>query len=154
RGTSEREVHGCTSFLRRLPSRCSPTSREQRERSQADDVTKPLHDKLLRLLSRLDEPCKFLECHPPTGFVVGWRNTRRYIVVDAEHICAAVCFSKGEGDCHLSAHRVIVCLELHDFDHLLIRHELDEAAVVCVGVCGRLATPSRRVVCERDAERT
>jgi len=34
-----------------------------------------------------------------------------------------------------------------------VRRELHEAAVVCVGVRGRLAGPGRRVVRERDPER-
>src|SRR5437870_3494345 len=55
---------------------------------------------------------------------------------------------------HLAAHLRISRLELHGFDHLLIRHELDEATVVRIGVRTRLAGPGRRVVGERNAERT
>jgi len=43
----------------------------------------------LLVLARLDECRGFVECHPPAGFVVGWRDTMRQVVVDREHIRAA-----------------------------------------------------------------
>ena len=70
-----------------------------------------------------------------------------------EDIGAAVCFGERDRDRHLAAQRRIRRLELDHFDDLLVRHELDEAAVVRVGVCCRLAGPGRRVVRERDPER-
>ena len=72
----------------------------------------------------------------------------------SEYICAAVRFNKRERDGHLAAHRRIIRLELHGFDNLFIRHELDKAAMIRVGVCSRFAGPSRRIIGERDAERT
>jgi hypothetical protein len=74
--------------------------------------------------------------------------------VDGEHIRAAARISERERDHHLAAHRGIGRLELHHFDHPLIGYELDEVAVVGVGVRGRLAGPGRLVVRERDFEQT
>lgn len=45
-------------------------------------------------------------------------------------------------------------LELDDFDNLLVRNEFHEPPVVRVGVRGRLASPSVRVVRERDSVRS
>jgi hypothetical protein len=53
----------------------------------------------------------------------------------------------------ISAQRGIDRLELDHFHNLLVGHEVYEAAVVRVGVSGRLAGPGRRVVRERDPER-
>ncbi len=114
----------------------------------------PRHIQCLRLLPRLDEARKFLKCHPPAGFVVGGCDPRWQVVVYGQHPRAAVRISQRERDCHLAAHREIGCLELHDFDHLLIRHELDEATMAGVGVRGRLAGCVRRVAGERNAVRT
>src|SRR5207249_11810644 len=52
-----------------------------------------------------------------------------------------------------AAQRGVCRLELDHFDNLLVYHELHEAAVVRVGVRGRLADPGRRVVRQRDPER-
>lgn len=54
----------------------------------------------------------------------------------------------------MSPHSGICGLELECLDHFLIRHEPDEAIVVCIGVRGRLADLSRRVVCQGDTKRT
>lgn len=69
------------------------------------------------------------------------------------HIRAATRISERERDHHLAAHRGIGRLELHHFDHLLIRHELDEVAVVRVGVRGCLAGPGWLVVLRVDFNR-
>src|SRR5437762_2324056 len=74
--------------------------------------------------------------------------------MNAQYIGAAACIRKRERDCHLAAHFDIGSLELHDFDHLLVWHQLDEVAMVRVGVRSGLAGPVRRVVGERNAERT
>ena len=67
-------------------------------------------------------------------------------------IGAAVCVRERDGDRHLAPQCRILRLELAHLDDLLVRHELHEAAVVRVGVQGRLTGPGRRVVRERDAE--
>jgi hypothetical protein len=54
---------------------------------------------------------------------------------------AAVCIGERDRDRHLATQRGICRLELDYFDNLLICHELHEAAVVRVGVRGRLASP-------------
>ncbi len=71
-----------------------------------------------------------------------------------DHVGAAVCISERERHHHFAAHRGIGRLELHHFDHLVIWYELDEVAVVRVGVRGRLAGSGRLVVCERYSEQT
>jgi hypothetical protein len=53
----------------------------------------------------LNECREFVECHPPAGFIVNWRDARRQVVVYGEHIRAAVRVSEGERDHHLAAHR-------------------------------------------------
>ena len=70
--------------------------------------------KVLRLLIRLDEPCEFLEGHPPARFVVSWRDARPQIVVNGEDIRASVRFGQCECDGYHSAHRGIGCLKLID----------------------------------------
>jgi hypothetical protein len=117
-------------------------------------VTELMAHWALLVLARLDECCEFVECHPPARFVVGWREARRQFVVDGERIRAAAPIGERESDHHLATHRDIGRLEPHHFDHLLIWHEFYEAAVVRVGVGGRLASPGRPVVCERDSEQT
>jgi len=106
------------------------------------------------VLARLDECCEFVECHPPAGFVVGWRDPRRQVIVDGEHIGAAARISERERDHHLATHRGIGRLELHHFDHPLIWYKFYEVAVERVGVRGRLASPGRLVVRERNSEQT
>jgi hypothetical protein len=73
--------------------------------------------------------------------------------VHGEDIGAVVCIGERDRDRHLAAQRGICRLELDHFDNLLVRHELHEAAMVCVGVRGRLAGPGRRVIRERNPER-
>src|SRR5574341_408110 len=117
-------------------------------------VTELTAHQALFVLARLDECREFVECHPPAGFVVGWREARRQVVMYGEHIRAAPRISERERDHHLAAHRGIGRLELHHFDHLLIWYELYEVAVVRVDVRGHLAGPGGLVVCERDSEQT
>ena len=74
--------------------------------------------------------------------------------MNAQHIGPATGIRKRERDRHLAAHIGIGSLELHDFDYLLVWHQLDEVAMVSVGVRSGLAGPVRRVVGERNAERT
>jgi hypothetical protein len=115
-------------------------------------VTELIAHDALPVLFRLDECCEFVEGHPPAGFVVGCRDARRQVVVDGEHICSAARIRKRERDHHLAAHCGIGRLEFHHFDHLRIGYELDELAMVRIGARGRLASPGRLVVRERDSE--
>jgi len=43
---------------------------------------------------RLDQRGQFVERHPPAGFVVGGRDARRQVIVDSQHLCAAVRFGE------------------------------------------------------------
>jgi len=61
--------------------------------------------------------------------------------VHGEDIGAAAWIGERDRDRHLAVQRGICRLELHHFDNLLVRHELHEAAVVRVGVCGRSCRP-------------
>lgn len=70
----------------------------------------------LPVLARLDQCRKFIECHPPTSFVVSWRDARRQVVVYGEHIRAPARISERECNHHLAAHRGIGRLELHYFE--------------------------------------
>ena len=69
-----------------------------------------------------------------------------------ENISAAVSIGERDRDRHLAAQRGNGRLELKHFNNLLVRYELHEAAVVRVGVRGRLAGTGRSVVRERDPE--
>jgi hypothetical protein len=53
---------------------------------------------VLLVLARLDEFREFVECHPPAGFVVGWRDPGQQVVVDGEHVGAADRISERERD--------------------------------------------------------
>ncbi len=69
-----------------------------------------------------------------------------------EDISAAVSIGERGRHGHRPAKSGICGFELEHFDHLFVRHELCEVAVVGVGVGCRLASPTRRVVRERDPE--
>ncbi|MGH7832601.1 MAG: hypothetical protein ACREQK_03075 [Candidatus Binatia bacterium] len=49
-------------------------------------VTELMARRALLVPARLDECREFVERHPPADFVVGWRDPRRQVVVDGEHI--------------------------------------------------------------------
>lgn len=73
--------------------------------------------------------------------------------MDGEDIRATGSVSECKRNRHLAAHRRVGRLELHHLDDRLIRYELNEAAVVGIGVGGCLAGPGRRIVSEQDTER-
>jgi hypothetical protein len=73
--------------------------------------------------------------------------------VYTDHVGASVCIVEGDRDRHLAAQRGICRFELVYLDEELVRHELDEAAVIGVGAGSRLAYSGRGVVGERDPER-
>src|SRR5882762_7475244 len=91
------------------------------------------------VLARLDERGEFRERRLPAGLVVGKRDAGRQAIVDGVHIGATVRIDQLDCDRHLAAQRGIGRLELNHLDQLLVRHELHEAAVVGVGLRGRLA---------------
>jgi hypothetical protein len=72
--------------------------------------------------------------------------------VYTDHVGASVCIAEDDRDRHLAAQRGIFCFELVYLDEQLVRHELDEAAVIGVGAGSRLAYSGRRVVGEEDPE--
>ncbi len=53
---------------------------------------------------RLDERHEFIESHPPAGFVVQRADTRRQILMEAQHVCTAVRIPERECDRHLALH--------------------------------------------------
>jgi hypothetical protein len=63
-----------------------------------------------------------------------------------EDLGAAVGIGQCDRDRYLAAQRRIARLELNGFDYLLVRHQPHKAAVVGVGVGGRLARPGRRII--------
>ena len=72
--------------------------------------------------------------------------------MDGYDVGAAVGIGERDRDRHLALHRRIFRLELDNFHNLLVWYELDEAAVVRIGVRTGLADPSGCVVGERDPE--
>jgi hypothetical protein len=69
--------------------------------------------------------------------------------MDGEQVRAPGRVGERECDGHLAAHGRMGGLELHHLDHMLIRHEPHEVAMVRVRVRAGLASAARLVVAER-----
>ncbi len=108
----------------------------------------------LPLLTGLDQFRELFQRHAPAGLVVGWRRRRAagyrgrrgHSVPPSASVSVKVTVISPRIESSAVSNSI-------DLDHLLIRRELDEVAMVGVGVRAGLAGPGRRVVGERDAER-
>ena len=72
--------------------------------------------------------------------------------MQGEEIGATIGIGELDRDRHLAAERGIHGLELVHFHDLLIRDQLQEAAIVRIRLRSRLASLGRRIVRERDSE--
>jgi hypothetical protein len=73
--------------------------------------------------------------------------------VHREEIGTSFVIAERDRDFHLATQCGVFGLELVHFDDLLVRDEPHEAAMVCVGMSGRLTSRGRRIVRKRYPER-
>src|SRR5438477_11559924 len=98
--------------------------------SVLDYVPRRVCDELVEVLVRLDELGESVERRSPAGLVVCCRDAGRQPLVYTDHVGAAVCIAEGDRDRHLAAQRGICRFKLVYLDEELVRHELDETAVI------------------------